>query len=184
MAIRTFWHLIIKTIGIWIFIQGLLSLPGLVMNLLVAYESPYNNATGFILTEVLMFVVPVAFYIFVLRYLVLKTQSIINLLRLEKGMEEMKIDISLPFDKILHIIIILIGGFIFVLAIPSLIKAFYLFINEELAFRESPRTLDIISNSVQAIIGFLIMNNSDIVQRYINKKSSESESKQLDKEEF
>lgn len=184
MTIRTFWHLIIKTIGIWIVIQGIMTIPEIVMNFIMAYGSSYSGSVGFIATEALYFIVPILFYLLVLRYLVLRTQEMINLLRLEKGFEETRIDLHLPFGKVLRIIIILAGGFLFVSAIPTLIETLYLFITGDIPFSVSPHSLAIIKQAVQATVGFLIMTNSDIVQRYINKKSGEAESKQLDKEEF
>lgn len=184
MTIRTFWHLIIKSMGIWIVIHGIMSLPGMITQFLVTYNTAYLSKTEFIFTELFYFVVPILFYLLVLRFLVLKTQGIINLLKLEKGFEETRIDMALPFNKVLRIIIILMGGFLFVSAIPVLIETIYSFLKEDRIFSDSPRSLAIITNAVQTIVGFLIMTNSDIVLRYINKKSGESETKQLDKEEF
>lgn len=184
MTIRTFWHLIIKTIGIWIVIHGIMSLPGLITTALVAYQSPYADSPVFIGIEVLYFIIPILFYLLVLRFLVLKTQNIINLLKLEKGMEEARIDIKLPYNKVLRIIIILIGGMLLVTAIPNLVENLYSFITENLPFNASPRANSLIVCIFQSITGFLVMTNSDIIQRYIYKKSGESESKQLDKDEF
>ncbi len=184
MTVRTFWHLIIKSLGIWIVIHGIMSIPDFVVRVVAAYASPYVDSPIYIGIEVVFFAIQVLFYLFILRFLVLKTQWIIDTLKLEKGFNETKIDFSLPFDKVLRIIVILMGGFIFVTAIPTLIEAVYLFISDDVPFRDSPRSLIIISNGVQAAIGFLMMNNSDLVLRYVKKKSGESESKQLDKEEF
>lgn len=184
MTIRTFWHLIIKTIGIWIFIQGLISFPGLAMKLILASGGFYGSPAEFFLTEGFVLVVLITSYILVLRYLVLKTQRVIDLLKLEKGMEETRIDFTLPYKKVLRIIILLIGGIVFILAIPNLIENLYSFITEDRPFKESPRATSLIIGVVQAIIGFLVMTNSDIVQRYIDKRSHEAETKQLDKEEF
>lgn len=161
-----------------------MSLPEMITTFLVAYESPYASSVEFIATEALFFIIPILFYLLVLRFAVLKTQGIIDLLKLEKGFEETRIDITLPFQKVLRIIIILMGGFLFISAIPILIETIYSFLKEDRIFTDSPRSLAIITNAVQAIVGFLIMTNSDIVQRYINKKSGEAENKQLDKEEF
>lgn len=183
MTIRTFWHLIIKTIGIWIVIHGIMSLPELVIQFLVVYNAPYGTY-AVIAFQLLFLVVPILFYILVLRFLVLKTQSIINVLKLEKGFEETRIDITLPYDKVLRIIIILIGGIVFITAIPSLVENLYSFITEDRPFNASPRATSLIVGVIQSISGFLIMTNSDIVQRYINRKSGDAESKQLDKEEF
>lgn len=184
MTVRSFWHLIIKSFGIWIVIHGIMSIPDFVVRVLAAYASPYVDSPVFIGIEVVFFAIQLLFYLFILRFLILKTQWIIDTLKLEKGFTETKIDLSLPFDKILRIIVVLMGGFIFVMAIPTLVEAVYLFITDNLTFRDSPRSLIIISNSVQAAIGFLMMSNSDLVLRYINKKSGEPETKQLDKEEF
>ncbi len=184
MTIRTFWHLIIKTIGIWTVIHGIMSVPSLIISALVAYESPYADSAVFIGIEALYFIIPVLFYLLVLRFLVLKTQNIINLLKLEKGLEETRIDITLPYHKVLRIVIILIGGIVLVTAIPNLVENLYSFITEDRPFNSSPRATSLIIGVIQSIVGFLVMTNSDIVQRYINKKSGDAESKQLDKEEF
>lgn len=184
MSIRTFWHLIIKTLGIWIVLHGIMSIPQLVMNFFVVYGSPYGSNPVSMGIEALLIIIPILFYLLILRVLVLKTQWIIDTLKLEKGLTETRIDLSIPFEKLLRIIVILIGGIMFVLAAPILLKLLYLFITENLSFRDSPQSLEIITNALQTIIGFLIMNNSDIVLRYIHKKSGESETKQLDKDEF
>ncbi|WP_430406992.1 hypothetical protein [Fluviicola sp.] len=182
MTIRTFWHLILKTIGIWLFIQGLLSLPAMIYALIDALANPFSRSIAAV--EVAYFILAVAFYALILQFLILKSQWTIDALRLEKGFEETRIDLTVPYGKLLRIVIILIGGIVFIKAIPHLVENVYLFIIGDLTFSQSPRTLNLIIYSAQAIVGFLVMTNSDIVQRYINKKSGEAESKQLDKEEF
>lgn len=182
MAIRTFWHLILKTIGIWLFIHGLISLPGMIYTVIDAMANPFSRS--FAAVEVAYLILAIAFYVLILQFLILKSQWTIDALKLEKGFEETRIDITLPYNKVLRIIIILIGGIVFVTAIPNLVEHLYLFLTEERIFKDSPRAAPIIMGIVQSIIGFLVMTNSDIVQRYINKKSGEAESKQLDKEEF
>lgn len=183
MTVRTFWHLIIKSMGIWIVIHGIMSLPELVLDFLTVYNAPYGTSEV-IAFQILFLIVPVIFYLFVLRFLVLKSQSVIDLLKLEKGFEEAKIDISLSYNKILRIIIILIGGILLITAIPNLFENLYTFLRENLPFNASPRATSLIAGIFQSITGFLIMTNSDIVQQYINKKSGEAESKQLDKDDF
>ena len=183
MTIRTFWHLIIKSMGIWIVIHGIMSLPELVMDFLTVYNAPYGTSEV-IAFQILFLIVPIIFYLFVLRFLVLKSQIVIDLLRLEKGFTDTKIDISLPYDKVLRVIIILIGGILLVTAIPNLFENLYSFLTENLPFNASPRSTSLIVGILQSISGFLIMTNSDTVQGYIKKKSGEAESKQLDKEEF
>jgi len=184
MTIRTFWHLIIKTIGIWIVIHGIMSVPGLIISALVAYQDPSADSPVFLGIEALYFIIPVLFYLLILRFLVLKTQNIIDLLKLEKGFEETRIDITLPYNKVMRIVVILIGGIVLVTAIPNLVENLYSFITEDRPFNASPRATSLIVGIIQSIVGFLVMTNSDVVQRYINRKSRDAESKQLDKEEF
>jgi hypothetical protein len=182
MTIRTFWHLILKTLGIWLFINGLLSLPVMIYTVLNVFSNSYSNS--FALGEISYFVLAIAFYLLIFQFLILKSQWTIDLLKLERGFEDTRIDLTIPFSKLLRIVIILIGGIIFIQAIPYLVENLYLFITGNLPFNQSFTTLKLIIHSAQAIVGFLIMNNSDLVQRYINKKSGEAESKQLDKEDF
>ena len=182
MTIRTFWHLILKTLGLWLFINGLISLPGLIYAVMESFSNLYSQS--FAIVEISYLILAITFYILVLQFLILRSQWTIDLLKLEKGMEQTRIDLTVPFSKLLRIVIILIGGIVFIDAIPKLVELVYLFIKGELLFSQSPHTAGIIVNAAQAVLGFLIMTNSDIVQRYINKKSGDAETKQLDKEEF
>ncbi|AEA45803.1 hypothetical protein [Fluviicola taffensis] len=181
MTIRTFWHLILKTLGIWLFINGMLSLPTLIYAVTAGLRGGYSSFESM---EIAYFILAITFYLLVLQFLILKSQWTIDFLKLEKGFEETHIDLTLPYNKLLRIVIIIIGGILFIRAIPSLIEDLYLFITGNLPFSQSPKAISLIVGAAQAIVGFLVMNNSDIVQRYINKKSGDAESKQLDKEEF
>lgn len=182
MTIRTFWHLILKTIGIWLFIQGLLSLPMMIYTVIHVLGDPFSSSISGV--EIIYVIFAIAFYLLILQFLILKSQWTIDFLKLEKGFEETRLDLTIPYSKLLRIVIILIGGIVFIGAIPSLVEDLYLFITGNLPFSQSPKALSLIVGAAQAIVGFLVMNNSDVVQRYINKKSGEAESKQLDKEEF
>ncbi len=182
MTIRTFWHLILKTLGLWLFINGLISLPGLIYAVIESFSNGYSQSFAFV--EFSYLILAITFYILVLQFLILRSQWTIDLLKLERGIEQTQIDLTIPFSKLLRIVIILIGGILFIKAIPKLVELVYLFIKGELMFSESPYTVNIIINAAQAVLGFLIMTNSDIVQRYINKKIGEAETKQLDNEEF
>ena len=182
MAIRTFWLLLLKTIGIWLFIDGLISLPGMIYTVIDVMANPFSRS--FAAVELAYLILAIAFNVLILQFLILKSQWTIDALKLEKGFEETRIDITLPYNKVLRIIIILIGSIVFVTAIPNLLENLYSFLTEDRQFKDSPRAAPLIKGIVQSIVGFLMMTNSDIVQRYINKKSGEAESKQLDKEEF
>jgi hypothetical protein len=165
-----------------LFIHGLISLPGTIFSLLEILSQLHSQSYAFV--ELSYLVLSIVFYILILYYMILKSEWTIDVLKLEKGFEETRIDLTMPYSKLLRIVIILIGGIVFIKAIPNLVENVYLFMSGDLLFNQSPKTVSMIIYSAQAILGFLIMTNSDIVQRYINKKSGEAESKQLDKEEF
>lgn len=174
MKTRTFWHLALKTLGMWLIINGIISLPGVINGVLDLLTNPFSQA--YFAVEIAYSIFVITFYFLILQFLVLRSQWTIDFLKLEKGFEKIRINLTIPYNKLLKIIIILIGGILFAKAIPKLAENLYAFFSGDLLVDQSQNTTHLIIYSAQVIISFLIMTNSGLVQRYINRKNRELES--------
>lgn len=161
MKMRSFWHLALKTLGMWLIINSIISLPVTINSILTGLIHSFS--WSYVIVETAYLTSLLVFYFLILQFLVLKSQRTIDFLKLEKGFEEIRINFIIPYDKLLKIVIILIGGILFVKAAPKLAESLYL-------SDQGLKTIDIVIYSSQAFIGFLIMTNSNFVRRYITKE--------------
>lgn len=173
MTTRILWSLILKTLGMWLIVNSLISLPGIIHSVSDILTNPLSLTTATI--EISYLTLVSVFYFLIFRFMILRSHLTIDFLKLEKGFEKAQFDLTISHKKLLKIIIILIGGVLFARAIPNLIDNLYSFITEDLLLSQSPKTINMVIYSIQVIISFLIMTNSDFVQRYINKKGGETE---------
>lgn len=173
MTTRILWSLVLKTLGMWLIINGLISLPGIIYGISNILTSPFSLTS--ITIEIAYLTLITVFYFLIFQFLILKSKWTVDFLQLEKGFEETRINLTISYSKLLKIIIILIGGVLFARAIPNLVENLYSFITDDVLLSQSPKTINMIIHSMQVIISFLIMTNSDLVQRYINKKGGEAE---------
>lgn len=182
MSVRTLWFLILKTIGMWLIINCLISLPAMARGVSDLLANPLSLSA--ITIEIAYLILIVISYFLIFRLLIMKPDWTINFFKLEKGFEKIRINLTLPYNKLLKIAIILIGGVLFARTIPNLVESLYLLISGDLLFSQDPKNFQLIIYSTQVIIGLLIMTNSNLVQRYINRKDGKAEMILPGKEEF
>jgi len=168
MSSRSFWLLSLKTLGMWLMINLLISLPGMIYNLidLLTTRTSSADVTLEIAYSVFVFVI----YFLIFQFLILRSHRTIEFLKLDKTYEGIRINLKMSYNKLLRIIIILIGGALLVKVIPDLVENIYLFNKGNLLFSQSPNTMNIIIYSALTIISLLLMTNSNIVRRYITRK--------------
>ena len=100
---------------------------------------------------------------------------LIDKLKLERGLEEANLDISITLKTVLTIATIVIGGLIFVDAFPMLCKQIFFFIQQKSVFREDPQFSWIIFYSIKVLIGYLLMTNSKLVIEFIGKRTESTD---------
>ncbi len=168
MSSRAFWLLSLKTLGMWLFINLLVSLPGMIFNLINLFTTPTSGAdvTIEIAYSVFVFVI----YTLVFQFLILRSHRTINFFKLEKAFEGIRVNLKITYNKLLKIVIVLIGGALLIRVIPNLVENIYLFVKGDLVSNQNPTMISIIIYSTLALISLLIMTNSNIVRHYINKK--------------
>ncbi len=169
MTIKSFWTIIIKILGIWLILSSLTVISQFISFL--QFFGSSNNDNLFSLTLPLIFVLlTLLLYLLIIRLFVFKTDWIIDKLHLEKGFKEERIDLNINHTTVLTIATIIIGGLIFVESFPQLCRQIFVFLQENKIFRESQNSAWIIFQLVKTIIGYLLMTNSQVVVKFMDKE--------------
>ena len=173
MTIRTFWTLFLKILGIWLILSGLTVIPSFV-SAFTFFGENHNNLYAAVYIAA-MLILTVVLYFVVLKLLVFNSGWLIDKLKLERGLEEANLDISITLKTVLTIATIVIGGLIFVDAFPMLCKQIFFFIQQKSVFREDPQFSWIIFYSIKVLIGYLLMTNSKLVIEFIGKRTESTD---------
>jgi len=170
MTIRTFWTLFFKILGIWLILSGLTIIPQFITTLAFFGDNSHENLfVTFYISAVLLLTIGI--YFVIMKLFVFNSSWLIDKLKLDKGYQEEKLDLNIKLNTILSIATIVIGGLILVNTLPMLCRQIFMFIQLKTVFRQDPQFGWIIFYSVKALIGYLLMTNSNIVINYIAKKS-------------
>ena len=175
MTIRTFWTLFFRILGIWLILTGLTIIPQFISAFIFVGSNHYENIYAIIFIFIIL-LLTASLYFILLKLFVFKTDWLIDKLKLENGIQEETIDLNIKLRTILTIATIVIGGLIFIDALPMLCKQIFSFIQTKEVFREDPEFGWIIFYSVKTLIGYLLMTNSKNVIEFFNKKTEEIES--------
>ncbi|MFT3739084.1 MAG: hypothetical protein QM786_10020 [Breznakibacter sp.] len=170
MTIRTFWTLFLRILGIWLILSGLTVISQFISAFTFFGDNHQDNFFAAIYITVLL-LLTVGLYFIVLKLLVFNSNWLIDKLKLDKGFQEDKLDLNITLKTVFAIATIVIGGFIFVDALPMLCRQIFVFIQQESVFREDPQFSWVIFYSVKTFIGYLLMTNSKFVIDFINKKT-------------
>ena len=168
MEINTFWRIILKGIGLWFLVESIYIVPQL-MSTISVIDNEVGWSNLLIVWGINLFVFLI--YILIVRLFLFKSDWLINTLKLEKNFTQEKIDISISTESILKIIIIIIGGLIFVQGLPNLIAEIYQFIQQKELIKNYPEVSWLIFHFLKTLFGYLMMTNSKIIEKYINKES-------------
>ncbi len=174
MTIRTFWTLFLKILGIWLILSGLTVFPQLISTLALLGENQQDNffATIYIIALLLL---TVGLYFIMLKILVFNSNWLIDKLKLDKGFQDEKLDLSITQKTVLTVATIVIGGLIFIDALPWLCREVFTTIQMKTVFREDPKFSLLIFYIIKALIGYLLMTNSKTVINYIVKETDNIE---------
>ncbi|WP_423129451.1 hypothetical protein [Gaoshiqia sp. Z1-71] len=108
-----------------------------------------------------------------MKLFVFNSTWIIDKLKLDKGFPEETINLNVTMG--LTIATIVIGGLIFVDALPMLCKQIFTFFQQKTVFSEDPQFGWMIFYFVKTMIGYLLMTNSRYVVGYIHKNADDNQ---------
>jgi hypothetical protein len=94
-------------------------------------------------------------------------------LHLDKGFTEDKIELNIKQSTVLTIAVIVVGGLIFVDSFPQLCRQIFVLFQQKNMFKDDPNSSWIIFQLVKTIIGYLLMTNSQLVIKFIDREAKE-----------
>jgi hypothetical protein len=168
MTLRTFWRIFLKAIGIWIILESISILASFLLVFLSSQGKEIEYNFNY-LTFLIQFILVSGGYFLVFRYFILKTDWLIDKLKLDKGFEEENLDVKIDPKNILTLAVIVLGGFLFVHSIPILFSELFLFSQGKEIFSENPGSHWIILYGIETTIGFLLMINYKPVVEFFTK---------------
>jgi hypothetical protein len=177
---RSLFNIILKIFGLFFLREIINQIPDTVM-IFVRYFSydDYEASIGVLMVSILI----LCFYTFLVLLLLIKTNHIVDLLKLDKGFTEIAFSfeekqerqISLSPSEILTIAITIIGGYILVQEIPNFCKDAYIFIQERKSiFYGSPEASqsNLLVPASKILIGLLLLGERVRIVNFISKKTA------------
>lgn len=173
MTIRTFWTFLLKLLGLWLILSSFAVLSQLISA--IGYMSFSQIGVSQIILTLLGALVVLAIYTAIIVFIVIKPGFIIDKLKLDKGFQEETINLNIKINTILTIAVILLGGIMFIEALPYLCREVIIFMQGTDLFREYPNKETLIFLLVKTLIGYLLMTNSKRVVGFVVRKEEEVE---------
>lgn len=170
MAIRTFWIIVIKILGLWLIFGFLEVFSQVVATMSYLFISDISDKES-IWTSLIISISILLVYLFIIGFFVFKSSWIVDKLKLDKNSGSEVVQIDLKISTIVTIAVIIIGGVFFINGFSLFCKSLFDFFQEKKIHNNNPTTNWIIFNSIKALLGYLLMTNSKVVVNYIMKQS-------------
>ena len=167
MSIKTFWLIVLKGIGLWLFVQCIYLIPNMISLFLIPQIDGWDDRIPtfiFSLTGIIVYVILANFFLFRPHVLILK-------LKLENSFAEDNLNINISKEAVLKIIVILIGALTFIDSFPNLVRDLFDFFRQKELLRTYPNLTWLVFHFLLSIIGYLFMTNSKIIVLYLVKQS-------------
>jgi len=176
MTTRTFWLIVIKIAAIWFFIQSFGFIQGLVS--VIYLNNSANVNVKLLVYDSISAFLPIFITAVVLWLAFVKTEWLINKLKLENGIDEKDITLNLHRSSVLTIVVIVIGGLTFIDALPILCLQVFDYYKQtkllDASFDQHPNAVYILIYAVKTIIGYLLMTNSRLFVNLIELRRRKS----------
>ncbi|UAY52438.1 hypothetical protein [Ferruginibacter albus] len=173
MTPRTFFTIVIKILGIYIVLESL-SVIAQFISTFFYYKNDGDRSWQEMAYSSFVICLVIGVYLLVLRVLVFKTDWVIDKLKLDKNFPEEKIEINLHRSTVLSIAVIVIGGLIFIDALPLFCKQVFIYFQQRSLFRENfvqqPTNGWIIFYGAKAFVGACIVIYQRTIVNFIEFK--------------
>lgn len=142
---------------------------------MLGYMTYGNNSASEMILITWGSLLVLAIYIAVIMFVVFKPGYVIDKLKLDRGFREETISLNIRMNTILTIAVIVIGGIMFIDALPHLAREVIMFMRGTEPINEYPNTESLIFFFFKTLIGYLLMTNSKRVVGFIVRKEEEVE---------
>jgi hypothetical protein len=169
MTPRSLFNVILKVFGLFFIKDFLALIPQLVASLL--FVTKLDAFSESILSLVITLLI-VSIYAFVTYYIIFKTETIIDKLKLDKGFDQDTIPLNIHRSTILSISIIIIGGYIVADEIPNLCRQLFAYYQEKRMTygQTNPKLQYSVLSAAKIMIGFLLIGEQRKIVNFIERK--------------
>lgn len=168
MEITTFWKIVLRLAGLWLLHDCLYMLPQFFTTLALVGGN-FNDGHE-IVPNLAFSALVVIIYLLIIWLLFFKTNGIISLLGLDKHFNEQRININLPEEKIITIIVVTFGAYVFIDGLISLCREIMRFFQQEILVKDYAETSWILYFFVSTLFGYLMMTNGRRIASLIQKQ--------------
>jgi len=172
MEINTFWKIILKSIGLWLLVNCIYTIPQFVSSF--SFTNGVANTKGLVIVIIANLIVMILLLL-IIRVFLFKTDWLINLLELEKSFNQHKIDIAISKSTTLSIVVIIISAITFLQSLPVLVQELFQFSKQGERIFNYLDTPWIIYHFIRAVASYLAMTNSKPIVKWIIKNETEQD---------
>lgn len=173
MTPKTFFILILKVLGIFIFLNSLIYIPQLI-EVLRSFSDLINSEfnLGIFFLSILLLLL-IACYFYLLYVFVFKTDWIVEKYSLDKHIPEEKIDFTLHRSSLLSIALIVIGGVVFINSFPEFCLEIYTYLGRHQYYQflgDNPTVGWILFYGIKTFFSILLVTNTRFFVNLIEKQ--------------
>ena len=174
MTKRDFFRIIIKLFGLY----------ALILTIFNYIPSNLNFVTyDFSFISIIWVLIATGLAVLIYVFLILKTDTLIDLLKLDKGFDDDKIElVNFSSQKIIQLALLLIGGFLIIDYFPNFLNYSYLAFKAQVSFKglnyidelNFGRPLDYFNwaiATINIIIGYLLLTNYYKLAKWLTRKN-------------
>lgn len=184
---RSLFNIILKVFGLFFLREIIMAIPEalLTFSRFFYLEELAPSVTILIVQLIILFL-----YGALVMQLILRTNKIIDFLKLDRGFSENEFSfeeghskkINLTTQEILNIALIILGGLILVNEIPGFCRLLYLFIDENKSFYGSNglSVSNMVASVAKILSGLLILGERERITGFILKKKTEEDPNELE----
>lgn len=173
MTPRSLFAVIIKIIGIYLVIGGIVAIP----QMLTAFHS-FSSQVGEadskdVFSIALFLIITAAIYISIMRYCLFRTEWLIDKLHLDKGFAEERLELNIHRSTVLQIAVIVIGCIMVIDNLPLFCREAFVYFQmsmPNIGFKENPSSKFIVIDFAKCFIGLFLMTSSRLVVNFIERK--------------
>ncbi|HLN73773.1 MAG TPA: hypothetical protein VK205_10790 [Prolixibacteraceae bacterium] len=169
MSIKTFWTILLKVIGIWMFLSGFTAVTYFFSSVgLISYAENLNIPDVIYYIGALLLIL--GLFLLIIKMLIFNPNWIINKLKLVKGIEEETLDLNVGSNAVINIAIIVTGAVLIIDALPLLCQSIFIYLQQKTIFRNDPGAGSIILLLAKSVLGYFLLTKSKIISEFIAKK--------------
>lgn len=168
MEINTFWKIVLRLAGLWLLHDCLYMLPQLFTTLALMGGDLIDGHE--IIPGIAFSALVLIIYLLIIWLLFFKTNGIISFLGLNKHFNEQRININLPEEKIITIIVVTFGAYVFIDGLIYLCREIMRFFQQEILLKDYAETSWMLYYFLSTAFGYLIITNGRRIGSFIQKQ--------------